>query len=399
MQLLKSYLINSMEGNSMNAKELLASLQMAGRTYYSNQEFLHKNREGLKSEEYKGLIKLIEENNKTMPTDYQESHFYHMVKESFDSLEETLNNNEIKFEGITVHPEKIPLFGTTDFKGYNAFVEADGEEKVIVFNNDLLKFTQYMIEIYAKEHWLSSKGLMNKNLKKILAQNFVDVMLCYEIFSDAYATIPLAWCEISDLDDLDNLDKILEVTSSVDDLIDFDQYFLFENQITKSVYQWIAAHEYAHIVLGHLNSNIKSKRIDLSGHTVKEFSFSYQKEYDADLLGTIITLQSSDLLFPANGICLAMYCILLSHLYEESEISLSHPPIQDRMDKVFSFMDSNKEFLVTNYRIVENIIISNFRIYKKVINEIVSNEMRFASPLEMQKFVYKNCNIFSELLQ
>lgn len=224
-------------------------------------------------------------------------------------------------------------------------------------------------------------------------------MLCYEIFSDAYATIPLAWCEISNLDDLDNPDKIYEVTSSVDDLIDFEQYFLFENQIRISVYQWIAAHEYAHIVLGHLNSNTKSKRINLCGHTVTEVSFSYQKEYDADLLGTIITLQGCDSLFSANGICLAMYCILLSQLYEELDISLSHPPIQDRMDKVFSFMDNNKQFLVTNYQIVEDIIISNFCIYKKVINEMISNEMRFDSPLEMQKYVYKNCNVFNELLQ
>lgn len=383
----------------MNAKELLASLQIAGRTCHSNKEFLHRTREELKSEEYKEIIKRLEESNKNMPTDYQDSHFYDIVKESFDSLVETLTNNDIEFKGTTVQPEKIPLFGTTDFKGYNAFVEADGEENIIVFNNDLLKFTQHMIEIYAKEHWLYSKGLMNKNLKKILAQNFVDAMLCYEIFSDAYATIPLAWCEISDLDDLDYPDKIYEVTSSFDGLIDFEQYFLFENQIRIPVYQWIAAHEYAHIVLGHLDSNIKLKRINLCGHAVTEVSFSYQKEYDADLLGTIITLQGCDSLFSANGICLAMYCILLSHLYGGEEISLSHPPIQDRMDKVFSFMDNNKQFFVTNYQIVEDIIISNFRIYKKVINEMISNGMRFASPLEMQKFVYKNCNIFNDLLQ
>ena len=381
----------------MNAKELLASLQIAGRTCHSNKEFLHRTREELKSEEYKEIIKRLEESNKNMPTDYQDSHFYDIVKESFDSLVETLTNNDIEFKGTTVQPEKIPLFGTTDFKGYNAFVEADGEENIIVFNNDLLKFTQHMIEIYAKEHWLYSKGLMNKNLKKILAQNFVDAMLCYEIFSDAYATIPLAWCEISDLDDLDYPDKIYEVTSSFDGLIDFEQYFLFENQIRIPVYQWIAAHEYAHIVLGHLD--IKLKRINLCGHAVTEVSFSYQKEYDADLLGTIITLQGCDSLFSANGICLAMYCILLSHLYGGEEISLSHPPIQDRMDKVFSFMDNNKQFFVTNYQIVEDIIISNFRIYKKVINEMISNGMRFASPLEMQKFVYKNCNIFNDLLQ
>lgn len=382
----------------MNAKELLTSLQIAGRTFHSNREFLHKTREGLKSEEFKGIIKRLEESNKNMPTDYQDSHFYDIIKESFDSLVETLTNNNIEFKGSTIHPEKIPLFGTTDFKGYNAFVETDGKEKVIVFNNDLLKFTQYMIELYTKEHWLSSKGLMNKSLKKILAQNFVDVMLCYEIFSDAYATVPLAWCEISDLDDLHYPDKICEVTSSINSLIDFEQYFLFEDQIKISVYQWIAAHEYAHIVLGHLDSDIETKRINLCGHTVTEMSFSYQKEYDADLLGTIITLQSYDSLFSANGICLAMYSILLSQLYENGEVNFSHPSIQDRMNRVFSFMDNNKQFLVTNYQIVEDIIISNFFIYKKVINEMISNEMRFASPLEMQKFVYKNCNVFNEFL-
>lgn len=60
----------------MKAKDLLASLQMAGRSYYSNKKFLYDTQKGLKSEIYKGVIKRLEDDNKKMPTDYQDSHFF-----------------------------------------------------------------------------------------------------------------------------------------------------------------------------------------------------------------------------------------------------------------------------------------------------------------------------------
>lgn len=197
----------------MKAKDLLTSLQMAGRSFYSNKKFLYDTRKGLKAEIYKGVIKRLEDDNKKMPTDYQDSHFYHIIEDSFNSLIRTIDENKIEFNRTTIQPEKVPLFGTADFAGYNAFVEAD-DEKVIVFNNDLLKFTQHMIEIYTKEHWLYSKGLMNRHIQKLLAQNFVDTMLCFHIFSDAYATIPLALCEIDDLDNLDDPDKLSNLVSA-----------------------------------------------------------------------------------------------------------------------------------------------------------------------------------------
>lgn len=376
----------------MNAKELLTSLQIAGRTYHSNKALLH----GLESEKYNSIKKMIEESNKRMPTDYQESHYYDIIKISFDSLSKTLNQNDIKFEGIAIHPEKVPLYGTADLAGYNAFVKAEGDEKVIVFNNDLLKFTQCMIEIYAKEYWLTLNNLMNKHIKKILVQNFVDVMLCCHIFENSYAAIPLSFCEIDNLDDLNDLNKLYELQSSIDEQIDFEKYFMLEDQITISVYQWIAAHEYAHVVLGHLD-NGNSSKISLCGHDVTEINFSYQKEYDADLLGAIITLESDDSLFPASGIFIAMSCILLSQLYDSAERSLTHPPIQDRMKRVFSFIDNNKQYLFTNYESANKIITSNYNIFKKVVAKILIEDIEFTSLLEMQKYVYKRCDIFNDL--
>lgn len=376
----------------MNAKEILTSLQIGGRTYHSNKKLLY----GLEAEKYKGIKKLIEESNKKMPTDYQESHYYDIIKDSFDSLIRTLNENDINFNGKVIHPKNVPLYGTADLVGYNAFVKAGDDEKVIVFNHDLLKFTQRMLEIFAKEYWLLSKGLMNKHIKKILAQNFVDVMLCHHIFGDSYAAIPLLFCEIDNLDDLDDLNKLYELKSSIDEQIDFEKYFMLEDQIRISVYLWIAAHEYAHVVLGHLD-NGNSRKLSLCGHDVTELNFSFQKEYDADLLGTIITLESSDSLFPAYGIFVAMSCILLSQTYDGEERILTHPPIQDRMKKVFSFVDNNKQYLFTNYESANKIISLNFNIFKKVVNKIIIEDIEFTSLLEMQKFVYKSCDIFKDL--
>lgn len=376
----------------MNAKELLTSLQIAGRTYHSNKALLH----GLKSEKYKGIKKMIEESNKEMPTDYQESHYYDIIKNSFDSLSKTLNQNDIKFQGISIRPEELPLYGTADLAGYNAFVTPKGDEKVIVFNNELLRFTQRIIEIYTIEYWLTLNNLMNKHIKKILVQNFVDVMFCCHIFENSYAAIPLLYCEIDNLDDLGDLNKLYELQSSIYERIDFEKYFWVEDQITISVYQWIAAHEYAHVVLGHLDNGNLSK-LSLCGHDVTEINFSYQKEYDADLLGAIITLESNDSLFPAVGIFIAMSCILLSQLYDSAERSLTHPPIQDRMKKVFSFVDNNKQYLCTNYESANKIITSNFNIFKKVVAKILIEDIEFTSLLEMQEFVYKGCDIFNDL--
>lgn len=376
----------------MNAKELLTSLQIAGRTYHSNKALLH----GLESEKYKGIKKMIEESNKEMPTDYQESHYYDIIKNSFDSLSKTLNQNDIKFQGISIRPEELPLYGTADLAGYNAFVTPKGDEKVIVFNNELLRFTQRIIEIYTIEYWLTLNNLMNKHIKKILVQNFVDVMFCWHIFENSYAAIPLLYCEIDNLDDLGDLNKLYELQSSIYERIDFEKYFWVEDQITISVYQWIAAHEYAHVVLGHLDNGNLSK-LSLCGHDVTEINFSYQKEYDADLLGAIITLESNDSLFPAVGIFIAMSCILLSQLYDSAERSLTHPPIQDRMKKVFSFVDNNKQYLCTNYESANKIITSNFNIFKKVVAKILVEDIEFTSLLEMQEFVYKGCDIFNDL--
>lgn len=75
----------------MDAKELLKSIQLLGKNVKSNEDYLQKVIRESNNSKYNFLVDKIRETNSKLPTDYQESHFYSIIEDSFSILEEIIN--------------------------------------------------------------------------------------------------------------------------------------------------------------------------------------------------------------------------------------------------------------------------------------------------------------------
>ena len=226
----------------MNAKELLTAIQISGKSVSDNRRDLQtyiniKNKHGNKDTfiNYDYLIQELQKTSDRMPTNYQNSHFYNIIVDSFNILDETINNETISYNGKNIEIKPVPMYGTASLKGYNAFIRTD-DEPVIVFNDDLLMLTDKLIEIYTKTHWLASNDLLNDKYLDLLTRNFIDVMYCFYFESDAYNAIPLDWCEIENFDDLLSIEKIYENTFEFENLFVNNNYLSFLNLKNQHIY-------------------------------------------------------------------------------------------------------------------------------------------------------------------
>lgn len=387
----------------MNAKELLSAIQISGNHVTDNRSNLQtyvylKNKHGNQKSfiNYDYLIKNLQKTSDRLPTNYQNSHFYNIIVDSFDVLKETINNETIYFKGKNIEVKPLPLYGTASLKGYNAFIRTD-DEPVIVFNDDLLMLTDKLIEIYTKTHWLANKNLLDDKYLDLLTRNFIDVMYCFYSTSDAYNAIPLDWCEIENFDDLASADKIYETSFEFENLFVNDNYLSFFNQFTESTYLWMAAHEYSHLVLGHLNNEKNLSKSLLNNEIeVEKYSFEWQEEYDADLLGAIITMESKSSFYLSTSIYFAMNCIRLGDPYNSESTSSNHPPINLRIKNVFDYFDSNYKYYLGNNKNIDAVLNPMIKKFIKFVNDIKTCDLHFSELFEIQRYIYKYYNFNSQ---
>ena len=356
---------------------------------HSNKKFLEKTMEELSSDDYSWIYEKIEKSNNKMPTDFQDSHFYDKITQSFDILKETMLEKDIFFNGNKVYPKDIPLFGTADLKGYNAFIETE-DEPVIVFNNDLLMLTEELISLYTKEHWLISKKQMTRDFSILFTKNFIDIMLCFYWFSNAYFALPIEFCDTENLEVSPASDEVGSLSYVINKYTTNEQYFLFYDEMKTSVYLWVAAHEYSHLLLGHIKDHSKDDRkISLSNLDERSVHFAWQQEYDADLLGAIITMESESSIFLSCGIYFALNSIRLSHLYIVSDETSSHPPVELRINNIFEHIKSNKSYLFKNYNNIDLLILPKYKAFIQFLKYVDKKNLVFETPQEMQKYLYK----------
>lgn len=380
----------------MNAKQLLTAIQLSGRhvsDIKSNiQTYIHlKNKYGNKDSyiNYDYLINELQKTSDRLPTNYQNSHFYDIIVDSFRVLKNTINNETISFKGKNIEIKPVPLYGTASLKGYNAFIRTD-DEPVIVFNDDLLMLTDKLIEIYTKTHWLANKKLLNDKYLDLLTRNFIDVMYCFYFSSDAYNAIPLDWCEIENFDDLLSVEKIYENSFEFENLFVNDNYLSFFYQFEESTYLWIAAHEYSHLVLGHLsNEKNLSKSLLNDKIEVEKYSFEWQEEYDADLLGAIITMESKSSFYLSTSIYFAMNCIKLGDPNNSESNSSNHPPISLRIKNVFGYFESNYSYYLGNNKNIDTVLYPMIKKFIQFLDNIQTNDLQFSELFEAQRYIYK----------
>lgn len=281
--------------------------------------------------------------------------------------------------------KSLPLYGTVDLDSYNAFVKITNNNPVIVFNNGLLKFTDRIIKLVVEEIYLNYKNMMDCKYQALFTRHFIDIMLCYHLYCDAYMAIPIEWCGISDFDDLDNMDKLAEYINSNSVVYD-ESYIQFIIDLENATYLWIASHEYSHIILNHLES-ANLVHTTIGSIAVQKMYFSWQQEYEADLLGTILTMQNDRCYYSVNGIYLALNCILLSD-YNNVHGSESHPPIKRRIERIFDYLHKSK-YKLTNYRNIDAVLTSKFIEYKKFMKSFVPSDFN-NNLLDIQRYLYKD---------
>jgi hypothetical protein len=373
----------------MDAYELLKVIQLAGNNVRSNESDLQERILMFNNTEYSFIIEKTRQSNNSMPTDYQDSHFYDLIKNSFAILNETIKTEEIIFDGKKIQPRPLPLYGTVDFDSFNAFITADNSDPVIVLNNGLLKFTQKIIELITKEHYLRSKNLFSKKYQGIFTKNFIDAMMCYYIYGDVYGAISLDLCDIENFDDLKDSEKVGDHIGASEMLYD-EAYFQFLFDVEDATYLWIAAHEYAHLLLGHIdNANLSSKR--LNEVHVSMIDFDWQEEYDADSLGAILTMQSSACHNSIHGIYLALTCLLFCTCHNE-KTSISHPPVAERINNVFAILKKNN-YDIDGYRNIDNYLVPKFRKYGEFLPILAESGIGISSAFELQKYLYRECKL------
>ncbi len=139
----------------MTPKELLTTIQLSSNHFVENNyEHLKMMRKKYSSDDN---FKFTERLFDSLPTDYQNSHFYKLIENSFQILDENIRNKNIVYGNQVIHCKPLPLFGTANFEDFNAFVTSADKSTVIVFNEGLLMFTEKLMEIYTKERWLRKK--------------------------------------------------------------------------------------------------------------------------------------------------------------------------------------------------------------------------------------------------
>lgn len=373
----------------MTAQELLVFFQRTNGNVNNNQSHLQEAIKLYSGTDYEWIINHLESSYREMPTDFQDTFFYNIIKSSFDVLSNTLKDG-INFDGSVVSPQKIPLFGTVNSGEFNAFISATDEVPLIVFNNGLIMFTERIIELYCKERWLISKGLMSEAYREKLIKNFLDIMICYHVFDNPCGTIPFDLSDMKNFDDLSAPDKIAEYLDTSNAVITeiTEEYLRFEWDVRNSTYLWMVSHEYAHMLLGHLDNSPLKKKMIIGDSELTKYCFEWNHEYEADLLAANITMQSESGFYLSTGIYLALACLQFSTIFVLSEEKRSHPPTRLRITAIISYLE-NCEYIINNLKNVDTVLIPKFEVFRKLIVHINNLDSAFTSLIEIQKYIYK----------
>lgn len=363
--------------------ERLSILQQLGKHPSSNSEALNKTITELSGGSFSWVIDRIRESNEKMPTDFQDSHFYDKIENSFSVLKETIAAKQIIFNGTYISPKPIPSYGTVDLGEYNAFLDASGDDAVIVFNNGLLKLVEQLLTLFVKEVWLKRKNVLTPRREELLTKHFLDIMMSYYLLSDAYAAIPLEWCEASSFDNLEP-DEVYNLESSFE-ILQYDEFYLnLEYEIRETTYLWIAAHEYAHYLLNHRNlrQDVEPK---VAG-SEKEQSAFLKQEMDADLLATIISMESESSLYTATGIYFALSCMYLSSFNISDDSSLQ---IIKRTKNILDYIKTRNDYFVSNYNVVDDVFTPKLQVFLRLIHEVENQKNYFKTQTDMHEYIYK----------
>ncbi len=227
--------------------------------------------------------KIKQLDKRELPTPFQDPGSYSTVLECWKIIEDiilTINfkqratekSHSLKELGLKI---VTPHFGTVPMGSVNAATySCDNEEYLIVFEVELMTFCHLLCKIIAKTFPIydpsenkNSEYYQEKIIEKInqdpeVVQRFKDLVV-------AFVTTGRA-------------------TTAKQYLLD-PQYYAFVDHLRLAMEVFIIGHEYAHILLGHVDANYARK--DLVMNDISSVIFSWDQESNADFLGLPLMME------------------------------------------------------------------------------------------------------------
>lgn len=310
-----------------------------------------------------------------LPTKLQDIQSYSILQTLFSKIEDTAKT-------ISLVTETRPTIGTAHSKEYNAFADRvpGTNEYLIVFESELFTLANLLAKLFALSlpDFNVSEQKISFNVNKERIQNHV---LTEKNLQTRFADL----VHNAIFRGQPNLTQ---------------QYFLqqpfekFHYELLNSLELFVVGHEYGHIYCGHLQeSNLIKKNV--RDNTVERISPDWEMEYEADLIGLRLLINSLDhrCLPPFSFLGPELFFTFLdlderaSTLFYEGEEKRSsgsdtHPPTSERRNRIRKALKSAlpKDHIISYEYLsefLENIfeaLWNNFKINYSNLDEATSNE-------------------------
>lgn len=361
---------------TLSSKELLAALQQAAgyekrrdaeiRQAMKVVEVQMRQQMGEEKEKLEEYLLQIKELEKNLPTEYQETWTYSILLGIFKEMESVLEEVENSGGGTGELPA-VPTFGTVRMGDFSAQIAcSDREDYLIVFSEGLFGFANLFSKVLGDcfEVTKEKKGYtystdfesVKKRMEKKgeIQKHFDDLILAYMAAGNPHAArqyFPT---------------KELGAIASI---------------IRDGIEIFVAAHEYSHLVLGHLAcENKKFMVMKINGgqeengkeenEKIREYMYQWKDEVEADTLAMQITMavmykRGYDRALSFIGVYCAMLALDLAEKMENLKagknadsvrISATHPPAKLRKQVLYEMVSREDKNVVGLMETIENIV-------------------------------------------
>jgi len=251
-----------------------------------------------------------------LPTQYEDPLYYMELKNCFDYF-----RNIIKTHNIENISEEIPLFGTLDLNFFSASIRKFNFEPIIVFSTTAVLFCDNISRVIAKMLG-NSKLLSIQQVFENVIQNPEIIRGFLELFYSY-------------------LNGSIKTNQSYRKIKLDSQESFSCSLIKRYILTYIVAHEYSHLLLGHLNKN-NTESLNISGEKIDFFSNSWSQEFEADMKACQIILHdTSDTNRLIMGITLFFDILFILDEFEKlyllenkKAVFNTHPPARERAYKI-----------------------------------------------------------------
>jgi hypothetical protein len=326
--------------------QAISGNQLANKDRYKQVEkaIIEANEKGeisINTNEYKKYVNQINELYNEIPTQYENPIYYKEITYCFNYLRDI-----IKIYNIKNISDEMPLYGTLNLNFFSASIRKIKIEPIIVFSNTSITFCEYISRVIAK--MLGSSELLSiQQVSKNVIQNPLIIQCFLDIvYSYLNGTIAKSQSYLK-----------LKLTEN-------EQYSFI--LIRNYMLTYIVAHEYSHLLLGHLEDN-KIVSLNVCDEKINFISNSWAQEFDADMNAwKILMHDKSDINRIIMGItlCFDVLCCLEElekASYPENEVSIwgTHPPARERAYVIKTEMSKTNPNPVKLITICSQILMDN----------------------------------------